>query len=625
MPIDTVASPPSEISKSKFMPLHFKHPSLRIGHTLLAAFLLLVILPIVLVTSLAYVSASDALRNEIIHRLQQDTTGLMQSIDHLLFERIENLRSWRALDVMQDASVGDVDKRLARFLSSLETSYGSIYSELLFRDPAGVIIASSDNSRIGKQADIDDADAIRIETDGVAIELLPVQPCHPQTTARCLPIRTALDNRFTGEPLGQLIALLSWRRIENELAQVTETELNDAHKLFAVLTNASGRIIGATAEARGIWPRDDAGQLQPLPEFEGHRVTLALPQHAAEEYLTADVQQEALRYFPLTGWRVVVLEAEDDALAPVYRLTRLLLSVALATTIIAILMASWLGNHIAQPIIQLARFSRHYDDRQAPQPPPLHGVTEVRELHHSLLEMIRRLALSRRQLVQASKLAAVGEMAATLAHEVRTPLGILSSSAQLLLTDQNLSEESREMAGFIISESARLNRLITLLLESGRPREPMLHSLEVLEPLRHSLSLLTPKANKQGVTLDPRLPDRLPHIRGDAEQLEQVFLNLLLNAIQAMPGGGTIRLLARAAGDSVIVEIADSGPGVPEADRQRIFEPFVSGRDSGFGLGLSIVQQIVHQHGGSIEVARSPLGGALFRLRFPNPRLNKKR
>ena len=590
---------------------------MRIGHTLLYAFLLLVILPIVLVTSLAYVSSSNALRSEIIHRLQQDTTGLMQSIDQLLFERIENLRSWRELDVMQDASVGDVDKRLARFLDSLEKSYGSIYSELLFVDETDKVIASSNSEHIGLQARFNDPGMIRIEADETAVELLPVQHCHADTEERCLPIRTAVKNRFTGEQLGQLVALLSLRRIETELAQVTETELMKDHRLFAVLSDRSGWIICANAEARAVWPKDLEGRLKPLPAIEGNTVTLTLPGDSAKAYLTASVRNDELSYFPRTGWRGVVLEAEREALEPVYSLTRLLLSVALATAIIAILVASWLGNHIALPIVQLARFSRHYDDRQPPQPPPSRGVTEVRELHQSLLEMIQRLERSRQQLVQASKLAAVGEMAATLAHEVRTPLGILSSSAQLLQTDQNLSDESREMAGYIISESTRLNRLITLLLESGRPREPVLQPLQVMVPLHHSISLLAPKAEKRGITIDPRLPDRLPHIRGDAEQLEQVFLNLLLNAIQAMPDGGTIRILARAASGDVIIEVADSGPGVPQADRQRIFEPFVTGREGGFGLGLSIVQQIMHQHGASITVDQSALGGALFRLRFP--------
>ncbi len=589
---------------------------MRLGHTLLLAFLLLVVLPIALLTTLAYLNSGRALRAEIHHRLQQDAQQLMQRIDALLFERVENLRAWRDVEVMQDAQVGDVDKRLARFLASLRQGYGGIYAELLFADGEGRVIASSDQQHIGRPLGLDAGGARAVTLGAVRVEILPLQACRVPVQHRCLPLRTTVASRFTGETLGALYTLLDWSEIEALLDHVTETRRVPPHRLHALLADGDQQVIGATPATRQLWPQDGRGRLLPLPALTADSRSLRLP-GVRGDFLLGQAASTGFKHFPGLGWRVVVLEPARTALQPVHHLLSVLVLLAVLTVLVVVGVALGLARYIAAPIERLAHFSRHYDDARPPRPPPPAGVAEVRALHHALADMTARLQASRRQLVQASKLAAVGELAATLAHEVRTPLGILRSSAQLLQGDAGLSPEGREMVDFIMAETERLNRLVTLLLECGRPREAVLRPMDLNETARRSVALLEGKAEARGLALSVHPAPGTAPVAGDAEQLEQVLLNLLLNAIQMTPAGGRIRVQVAVTGQGATLTVDDSGPGVPVDERQRIFEPFVSGREGGFGLGLSIVQQILAQHGAHIAVEDGPLGGARFIIHFP--------
>jgi len=253
-------------------------------------------------------------------------------------------------------------------------------------------------------------------------------------------------------------------------------------------------------------------------------------------------------------------------------------------------------------------------------PPPAEG--EVGELTRSFVQMVEDLDKSRQTLVRASKLAAVGEIAAVMAHEIRTPLGVLKTSAQMLESEPGLSGEGRELLGFIRAETDRLNRLVTEMLNSARVREPRRVCTDIGEALQRSLLMLRAQAQRQDVTLLKSFEAGDAHADADAEQLTQVFLNLIVNALQVVPAGGSITArMLDGEDDTLIVEIADDGPGLPPGEHRRIFEPFVYQREGGLGLGLAVVEQIVSAHGGTVAALDNPAGrGAMFRISLPRHR-----
>jgi len=288
-----------------------------------------------------------------------------------------------------------------------------------------------------------------------------------------------------------------------------------------------------------------------------------------------------------------------------------------ATIVIAALVMIPVAANIARPLDRLTHFTRNFIREQRAVPPPAGGPAEIRELSSAFNQMIQDLERLKQNLTHAAKLAMVGEMAAALTHEVRTPLGILRSSAQLLLREPGLSEEGREVCGFIISETERMNRLISTLLDSARARPPELLPVDLQGLAQQVAAMLAAQAGKRNIALHCAEGAADATTLCDKEQITQVLLNLLLNALQILPEGGRIEVAVRREHDSIVIDVADDGPGIAPELCERVFDPFFTRREGGIGLGLAVVRQIVAAHHGSISAGRSDLGGALFRLRLP--------
>jgi two-component system, sporulation sensor kinase E len=221
------------------------------------------------------------------------------------------------------------------------------------------------------------------------------------------------------------------------------------------------------------------------------------------------------------------------------------------------------------------------------------------------------------QLIRADRLAAMGELTAGVAHEVRNPLGVIRASVQLLEDAKCDQQRIEEAAGIIKQEIDRLDRVIKALLDFGRPSTPTLVRTDV-ESVLDDVLLFTKRFATQGdVEIERVSEPLLPPVLADPDQLKQVFLNLVTNAVQAMEAtGGRIVITTRSQGDFVQVEVADNGPGIPAEDLSKIFDPFYSRRSGGTGLGLTIVHRIVDEHGGHIEVESSD-SGTTFRVSLP--------
>lgn len=253
-------------------------------------------------------------------------------------------------------------------------------------------------------------------------------------------------------------------------------------------------------------------------------------------------------------------------------------------------------------------------------------VTEkLKQSHLQLSGEVRRLseelARKNRQLRRKERLAALGEMAAGVAHEIRNPLGGIQLFASLLRRDVADQPELVRLVDKIKTGVTRLETIVAGILEFGRPSEPHPICLDMRPFLRDTIELALARAGEAQVVVEAVESGNLEMVT-DAAMLQRAVLNLLLNAIeaagQAGRQGGTVRLsTALDAADQVSIAVEDDGPGIPPELLDRIFNPFFTTKDTGTGLGLAIVHQIAESLGGGVQAANRTTGGAVFTLRLP--------
>jgi len=221
------------------------------------------------------------------------------------------------------------------------------------------------------------------------------------------------------------------------------------------------------------------------------------------------------------------------------------------------------------------------------------------------------------QLRRADRLSALGELSAGMAHEIRNPLGAIRGTAEILHDAIDKTDPHREFAQIMIREVDRLEGVVRDFLSFARPEEGRREAVDLGQALQEVLLLTRTQAQKVGVAVRVDLSADLPPIAGNSEQLKQVFLNLLLNALQVMPDGGSLDVRGTAAAGRVRLEFSDSGPGIAPELHDRIFNPFYTTRSAGTGLGLAITHRIVTAHGGRLTVQSQLGAGATFILELP--------
>jgi len=224
------------------------------------------------------------------------------------------------------------------------------------------------------------------------------------------------------------------------------------------------------------------------------------------------------------------------------------------------------------------------------------------------------VAAARARLAQSEKLAALGQLAATVAHEVRNPLGVMRSAAQTLAETTPADVDNAQASTFIIAEIDRLANVVNSLLAFARPLHVEARAVDVGELFDRAVLLARDDLAAKRLRIDRRARAALQPVEADPDLLCQVLLGLLANAAEAAPPGSTIALDADVADGLVQLSVEDAGPGVAPDVRGRIFEPFFTTRPRGTGLGLAIARQIIEAHGGRIEAGDAPGGGARFTI-----------
>lgn len=240
----------------------------------------------------------------------------------------------------------------------------------------------------------------------------------------------------------------------------------------------------------------------------------------------------------------------------------------------------------------------------------------LEESYGKLREQADQLVEAEEQLRRADRLSALGELSAGMAHEIRNPLGSIRGTAEILQDGIPENDPRAEFAAILVREVDRLNRVVQDFLDFARPGESDRTAVDLNLVVGEVLTLVRQQASKAGIEL-LFTPVGSPTVQGDGEQLRQAFLNLVLNALQAMEEGGRLQVTVSDPGDRVEVAFADSGSGIAPADLPRIFNPFFTTRSAGTGLGLAITHRIIQGQGGRIDVASTSGKGTTFTLTFP--------
>jgi hypothetical protein len=250
---------------------------------------------------------------------------------------------------------------------------------------------------------------------------------------------------------------------------------------------------------------------------------------------------------------------------------------------------------------------------------------EIGDLGCDFNDMVAQLKASREeiqrlhqtQMSRAEHFATLGELAAGLAHEIRNPLAGIAGVIEIVSRDLPPNSPARAVIKDAKEEALQINRILTDLLETARPKPPQFRVTDICATAEHAVMFARQQAITKRILIELEKPESIPAVDHDPNQINQVLLNLLLNAIQSMDKPGTIRVSVQCDEDTVLITVADEGKGIPPETLPNIFRPFFTTKGHGTGLGLSLARRIVESHGGQIEVTSVVGKGTQFVVRLP--------
>jgi signal transduction histidine kinase len=562
--------------------------------------LVLVTLPGVVFALIAFSGTRAALEREIIIQLDQTAERGADAVGAALERARSDARSWANQDIMRDLLIGDLDKRVSRFLQTV-TENKAAYLEALAVDATGTVIAAGSGEWIGRSiASWQVIGALRKSGESL---VGPV--ASPDFRGGVLQIGIAVhDPDPPRAKVGSLILVYDWREVESLLDGIRRKLTALDKNVAAIVVDADGKVIGGVS-FDGSTARTSALASERWRPHATHR----------DEVLVGSV---ALSGSP-AGWSVLFLERKEEALAAVQQVRDRWIWMITAILAVGLAVAAWLARQFMRPLDEVTRATSDIASHPEQELPllPVRSRNEVGQLTDSFNKMTVELKRSQEEALHAAKFAFAGELAAMIAHEVRTPLSVMRSSAQLLAKPKADTARDGELANTIVAEVDRVERVVNGLLQLAKPLEQKLEATALPEILERAADFVAPEAERHGIRLSCDLAADQPPAFCDREQIYQVILNLVVNALQALPPGGSIELSTLPAHAGFVgFRIADDGPGLPADLRERIFRPFVTGREEGTGLGLAFVDRIVKAHRGIVTVQTESNKGTAFAVQL---------
>jgi len=325
---------------------------------------------------------------------------------------------------------------------------------------------------------------------------------------------------------------------------------------------------------------------------------------------------------PGSSWMYLAEQPDTHALGALRRLRVASLYIALAFALLVVGAAWFVSGGIVAPVRRLLIAARQLGAGDLTVRVERVTRDEIGALGEAFNEMAAELGrsaaevreLHQREIERAGQLASVGEMAAGIAHEIKNPLAGVSSGIDLLEQRLDQSLPTQAIRNQIRSELRRMERAIRDLLSYARPKEPRVGWVAPGLLVNRVVSLVRPQAEAAGVQVEQRIENIPDRVRVDPELLTQALVNLSLNGIQAMGTGGVLTFGAEKRGNELLISITDTGKGIPESDREKIFRPFFTAKHRGTGLGLAITRSIVERHGGRVEVESTRNVGSRFTI-----------
>jgi len=370
----------------------------------------------------------------------------------------------------------------------------------------------------------------------------------------------------------------------------------------------------------------DAQRLEPFIEQVLHQNREA----TSEIQWTEDAAStETFHAIPLRGRdkRPLAVLLIGSSRAQVVALIRSIRTVGLvvgaAGSLLALLLAGWATARVTRPVKKLAAGAREVAQGNWDARVEIESSDEIGELAKAFNQMVRELSEQRDRLVQAERVAAWRELARRLAHELKNPLFPLQITVENLERAKRehpdqFEEVFRESTATLLAELSNLKTIIGRFSDFAKMPTPQFETVDLNELVSAVLRLLEAQLASSGaVHPEIHLDPHLPLIEADPEQIKRALQNLTLNAMDAMPGGGTLRIQTRQYNSTVILEVSDTGQGLTKEECDRLFTPYYTTKQHGTGLGLAIVQSVVSDHGGTISVQSVPGRGATFRIELP--------
>ena len=298
-----------------------------------------------------------------------------------------------------------------------------------------------------------------------------------------------------------------------------------------------------------------------------------------------------------------LLRPMDDIAEAKRRLTWLISGIAVVVISLVALTSHLIGKNLADPIKDLVRFTRQVAEGRLDEQCNVKSDDEVGDLTTAFNQMTRDLRDSRNELIRAERLATAGRMAASFAHEIRNPLSSMRMLAQMLMQKSDLPSSKREQSiGYILEEIERIDVIVKGFMDFARPAALEFAPHNLNQALEEVLSFMEANFNHHQIALVKKFDPELPPIQFDRDRLKQGFMNIVLNAIEAMSEGGTVEVETSRHDTRVQVDVLDSGVGISSEDLEQLFEPFYTTKVQGTGLGLANTKRILEQHGGDVTI-----------------------
>jgi signal transduction histidine kinase len=310
-----------------------------------------------------------------------------------------------------------------------------------------------------------------------------------------------------------------------------------------------------------------------------------------------------------------------DKLADAKRdVTLLTFGIAAVVILLVGLISHLIGRNLTNPIKNLVQFTRRVAGGDLNEQCEVKTHDEIGDLTVAFNQMTRDLRDSRNEVISAERLATAGKMAASFAHEIRNPLSSMRMLAQMLMRKQDLPESKQKQSmQYILEEIERIDVIVKGFMDFAHPAVLNSDPHDLNPVLQEVLDLMEANLNHHQISLIKKFAPDLPPISLDRDKLKQAFMNIVLNAMDAMPEGGTLEIVTLQGSDKVRIDVVDTGIGIPPEDLNRLFEPFFTTKSQGTGLGLANAKRVLEQHGGDIQ-SKSAVGqGTTMSLWLPLP------